>query len=79
MNYTEWDWAGASALVMGGEGRDCTVWWRKIATPWCVLLLGKIESLNVPVAAGVILYEAVRPKNTGDRRQETGRTVTIGE
>ncbi len=75
MDYTEWDWTSASALVMGGEGKGLH---RLVAENCDVLvkipLLGKIESLNVSVAAGVVLYEAVRQRriqNTGDRRQKS--------
>lgn len=63
MSYTEWDWAQSSALVMGGEGKGLH---RLVAENCDVLvkipLLGKIESLNVSVAAGVVLYEAVRQR-----------------
>jgi 23S rRNA (guanosine2251-2'-O)-methyltransferase len=64
MNYTEWDWKGASALVMGGEGKGL----HRLVAENCdalvrIPLLGKIESLNVSVAAGVVLYEAVRQRS----------------
>jgi 23S rRNA (guanosine2251-2'-O)-methyltransferase len=63
MDYTEWDWKGASALVMGGEGKGL----HRLVAENCdalvrIPLLGKIESLNVSVAAGVVLYEAVRQR-----------------
>lgn len=64
MNYTEWDWTQSSALVLGSEGKGLH---RLVAEKCDVLvkipLLGKIESLNVSVAAGVILYEARRQRN----------------
>lgn len=63
MNYTEWDWTQSSALVLGGEGKGLH---RLVAENCDVLvkipLLGKIESLNVSVATGVVLYEAVRQR-----------------
>jgi 23S rRNA (guanosine2251-2'-O)-methyltransferase len=63
MNYTQWDWTQGSALVMGGEGKGLH---RLVAENCDVLvkipLLGKIDSLNVSVAAGVVLYEAVRQR-----------------
>lgn len=63
MDYTEWDWRQPSALVMGAEGKGLH---RLVAENCDVLvkipLLGKIESLNVSVAAGVVLYEAVRQR-----------------
>ena len=64
MTYTDWDWQQPSALVLGGEGKGLH---RLVAENCDVLvkipLLGKIESLNVSVAAGVVLYEAVRQRN----------------
>ena len=63
MNYTDWDWTQKSALVLGSEGKGLH---RLVAEKCDVLvkipLLGHIESLNVSVAAGVILYEAVRQR-----------------
>jgi rRNA methylase, putative, group 3 len=64
IDYTKWDWTRASALVLGGEGKGL----HRLTAEKCDVLvkipmLGKIESLNVSVAAGVILYEAVRQRN----------------
>jgi 23S rRNA (guanosine2251-2'-O)-methyltransferase len=63
IEYTGWDWKSPSALVMGGEGKGL----HRLVEENCdvlvkIPLLGKIESLNVSVAAGVILYEAVRQR-----------------
>jgi len=63
MNYTEWDWSQPSALVLGGEGKGL----HRLVAENCDVLVkiplhGKIESLNVSVAAGVVLYEAVRQR-----------------
>jgi 23S rRNA (guanosine2251-2'-O)-methyltransferase len=61
--YADWDWTQKSALVLGGEGKGLH---RLVAEKCDVLvkipLFGKIESLNVSVAAGVILYEALRQR-----------------
>lgn len=67
MNYTDWDWTRASALVLGGEGSGL----HRLVAENCDVLVkipmyGKIESLNVSVAAGVVLFEARR------QRQQTG-------
>jgi 23S rRNA (guanosine2251-2'-O)-methyltransferase len=64
IDYAAWDWTRASALVLGGEGKGL----HRLTAEKCdalvkIPLLGKIESLNVSVAAGVILYEAVRQRN----------------
>lgn len=75
MDYTEWDWTQSSALVMGSEGKGLH---RLVAEKCDVLvkipLLGKIESLNVSVAAGVILYEARRQRNLRKNAQEKVET-----
>jgi 23S rRNA (guanosine2251-2'-O)-methyltransferase len=62
-NYTDWDWTQSSALVLGGEGKGL----HRLAAEKCdvlvkIPLLGHIESLNVSVACGVILFEAVRQR-----------------
>ena len=61
--YTEWDWTTPSALLLGGEGAGL----RRLVREHCDALVriplgGRISSLNVSVAAGVILYEAVRQR-----------------
>jgi 23S rRNA (guanosine2251-2'-O)-methyltransferase len=62
-DYTEWDWTVPSALFLGGEGTGL----HRLIRERCdslvrIPLLGRIESLNVSVAAGVILYEALRQR-----------------
>jgi 23S rRNA (guanosine2251-2'-O)-methyltransferase len=62
-NYTEWDWTRPSAVVLGGEGSGL----HRLVREHCDVLVripvrGKIESLNVSVAAGVVLYEAQRQR-----------------
>ena len=72
IDYTEWDWTRKCALVLGGEGKGL----HRLTAEKCdvlvkIPLLGKIESLNVSVAAGVILYEAVRQKKLPNAEKET--------
>jgi 23S rRNA (guanosine2251-2'-O)-methyltransferase len=57
------DLAGSVALVMGGEGDGL----RELTRKNCDLLVrlpqvGAVESLNVSVASGMLLYEAVRQR-----------------
>ncbi len=63
MNYTDWDWTQPSALVLGGEGSGL----HRLVAESCDVLVkitmyGRIDSLNVSVAAGVILFEARRQR-----------------
>lgn len=61
--YTEWDWTVPSALFLGSEGAGL----HRLVKERCDALVripvhGRIESLNVSVAAGIILYEALRQR-----------------
>ncbi len=64
-SYTDWDWTVPSALFLGSEGTGL----HRLVRESCDTLVripvyGHIESLNVSVAAGVILYEALRQRTT---------------
>ena len=66
-NHTDWDWRQPSALVLGGEGSGL----HRLVAENCDVLVkipmyGKIDSLNVSVAAGVILFEARRQRAKED-------------
>ena len=63
LEYTDWDWTRPSALLLGGEGEGL----RRLVRERCdalvrIPLRGRIASLNVSVAAGVVLYEALRQR-----------------
>jgi 23S rRNA (guanosine2251-2'-O)-methyltransferase len=62
-SYADWDWNQPCALVLGSEGKGL----HRLVAENCDALVkipmrGKIESLNVSVAAGVILFEAIRQR-----------------
>ncbi len=53
----------ASAIVMGAEGQGLRRLTREKCDQLCALpMLGQVESLNVSVASGLFLYEAVRQR-----------------
>jgi 23S rRNA (guanosine2251-2'-O)-methyltransferase len=61
--HTAWDWTAPCALFMGGEGAGL----HRLVRERCDTLVriptrGHITSLNVSVAAGVLLYEALRQR-----------------
>ena len=62
--YTDWDWTRPSAIVLGAEGSGL----HRLVAENCDMLVkipmyGKIDSLNVSVAAGVLLFEARRQRS----------------
>lgn len=70
-DYTDWDWTRKTAFVLGSEGKGL----HRLVAENCDVLVkipmrGKIESLNVSVAAGVILFEAVRQKKEKEKRRK---------
>jgi 23S rRNA (guanosine2251-2'-O)-methyltransferase len=69
IDYADWDWTRPSAVVMGGEGAGL----HRLVREHCDALVkisvrGKIESLNVSVAAGIILYEALRQRQVSSEK-----------
>jgi 23S rRNA (guanosine2251-2'-O)-methyltransferase len=70
-SYTELDYNQPCVVVLGGEGRGL----HRLVREACderahIPLLGPVSSLNVSVAAGVVLYEAVRQRmGTRDKGQ----------
>jgi len=75
-DWTDFDYTGPVALVLGGEHRGL----RRLVREHCDALvrlpmLGNIASLNISVAAAVVLYEIVRqrratPSNSKEAPEE---------
>jgi 23S rRNA (guanosine2251-2'-O)-methyltransferase len=68
------DLSGPLALVMGSEGRGL----RRLTREGCDFTLrlpmqGAVASLNVSVAAGIVLYEALRQRRAGVAKREPVR------
>jgi len=64
-NYHEFDYSGPIALVFGGEGSGL----HRLVRERCDMVVsipmrGKVSSLNVSVAVGVVLFEASRQRNS---------------
>jgi 23S rRNA (guanosine2251-2'-O)-methyltransferase len=62
-DYSDWDFTRASAIVMGSEGSGL----HRLVKEHCdalvrIPVLGQIESLNVSVATGILLYEVLRQR-----------------
>ncbi len=63
MSYTDFDWRRHTALLMGAEGRGVSHLLRQVADEQVrIPLLGDVESLNVSVATGVLLFESLRQR-----------------
>ncbi len=65
-SYLELDFRLPCALVMGGEGHGL----HRLVRETCdqlagIPLRGQVDSLNVSVATGIVLYEALRQRHVG--------------
>ena len=63
--YYDCDMKKATAIVMGTEATGLTGIWREAANRHIrIPMLGKLDSLNVSVSTAVLLFEAVRQRNS---------------
>ena len=64
-DYYDYDMHGATAIVMGTESTGLTEQWREAADAHIrIPMLGRLDSLNVSVSAAILMYEAVRQRNS---------------
>jgi RNA methyltransferase, TrmH family len=65
LKHTDWDWTHATALLLGPEStglRDEEL--KATDQTVSIPMHGEVESLNVSVAAGILLYEAARQRSS---------------
>ena len=63
--YYDTDMRQPTAIVMGTEADGLTNQWREAATAHIrIPMLGQLDSLNVSVSAAILLFEAVRQRQT---------------
>lgn len=62
--YTTQDFTKATAIVMGTEATGLSAEWLQQSTQNIIIpMQGKIDSMNVSVAAGILIFEASRQRN----------------
>ena len=62
--YTAFDFKGPTAIAVGTESDGLSpAWLAEKSTPIIIPMLGQNDSLNVSVAAGIILAEVQRQRN----------------
>ena len=63
--YYDTDMKSGTAIVMGTEATGLTDTWRKAADAHIKIpMLGRLDSLNVSVSAAILMFEAVRQRNS---------------
>ncbi len=63
--YTDVDYAGPIALVLGSEAQGLSSVWSGVdVTAISIPMLGSADSLNVSAAAAILFYEAQRQRKT---------------
>jgi 23S rRNA (guanosine2251-2'-O)-methyltransferase len=64
-DYTKGDYTGPVCIVMGAEDVGVSNENLSICNEWVrIPVWGNIESLNVSVAAGILMYEAAKQRNS---------------
>lgn len=64
-DYSKADYTGPMCIIMGAEDKGVSYDNLALCDEWVKIpMLGHIESLNVSVAAGILVYEAVKQRMT---------------
>ena len=82
LRWYEFDWTQPTVLVVGSEGRGLAAGVSKECEVLVSLpQLGSVRSLNVSVAAGIVLYETVRQRagRTGGGAHRPLQDPTLGD
>lgn len=61
--YENQNYQGACAIVVGTEATGLSDIWREVGTNIKIEMNGKIDSMNVSVAAGILIFEARRQRS----------------
>lgn len=62
--YTDIDFRGPTAIVVGTEATGLEKQWREQSTKNIIIpMRGAIDSMNVSVAASILIFEAIRQRN----------------
>lgn len=68
-DYTKADYEGPTCIIMGAEDTGVSYDNLALCDEWVKIpMLGTIESLNVSVATGVLIYEAIKHRGFGDEK-----------
>jgi TrmH family RNA methyltransferase len=62
--FTQADYCGPTAIVLGTEADGLSESWRNVSEANIKIPMnGTIDSLNLSVSAGIIIYEAIRQRS----------------
>ena len=60
IDYREADYKKPCIIIVGNEANGITDETLNLCTPVKIPIIGKAESLNVSIAAGILMYEVLR-------------------
>lgn len=74
-DYTKGDYTGPLCIVMGAEDKGVSYDNLALCDEWVKIpMLGTIESLNVSVAAGILIYEGVKQRLQAENQSNNIQT-----